>query len=524
MTAEGLQTMAIVAGAILRDGDDNPVQTWNGSFRYDANVMSVVSTTPANGSVVSLPFENLEMNFDEPVDPSSIGVDDLTLSQGSVVAASMVDADTVRYSLSGITAEGTLTVSLAAGAVADSWGNPAAAHASTFTTDFGTVAFATSLTAVAPLGGLVYDGSATGDIAPGGDTDSFTLDLDAGQTLTALVNPNAGLRPTVSITSPGGVVLGQAESTLPGADVLLQTVAITTPGTYTVTVGGAGGTAGSFTLELTLNAAVEAENHGGASNDSRATAQDITNSFLSLGESVATRGAVSGSLQPLATAFVVDSDNFDAGPPLGPQWTTYSSNSSGQIRVTNGYGAANGAYALVMDVNSSGSIYNLNEAVWTVNLAGVASPTLTFSHRDWSDDADGFSGDFSGHYNADGVAISARRGDLAPRVECLVRRHVATGHCRSGGAGRLARHHPGGKLQGQVPAVRQLCDHDGTAARLIRLRLPRRSCWRTGIASRSTPTSWRRWWRRSVEPRHLSCTTTEDACWPRASARRTATR
>ena len=102
------------------------------------------------------------------------------------------------------------------------------------------------------------------------------------------------------------------------------------------------------------------------------------------------------------------SENFDAGPPLGPQWNTYTSNAGGQIMVTGTYGTASGPYALVMDSGSStGAYYNLNEAIWTVNLSSVNAPSLNFFHRDWSDDINNFSTDFSGHFNADGVAISS---------------------------------------------------------------------------------------------------------------------
>ena len=72
-----------------------------------------------------------------------------------------------------------------------------------------------------------------------------------------------------------------------------------------------------------------------------------------------------------------------------------------------------------MDNNDpNGMAYNLDEAIWTVNLAGVVQPTLTFSFTDWYDDLDSFTGDFTGHYNADGVAIERRqRSQLAPYLD-----------------------------------------------------------------------------------------------------------
>ena len=301
VTTQGLQNMSIAAGSILRASDSNPITPWNASFRYDAHVISVASTNPPNGAAVGLPISHLDLNFDEAVDGGSIGPGDLTLSQGSIVSASLLDSDTVRYTLTGISTEGTLNVSLGAGAVADVWGNPGAAYSGSFTTDIAAVAFPTPLTAATPLGSLIYSGSTSGTIAPAGDTDSFTIELDAGQTLTALVDPAATLRPMVSIASPDGASLGTA--TAPAADekAVLQTVVARMAGTYTVTVGSLGGTSGTFSLQLTLNAALEAEEHGGAINDTLATAQDLNGSFLALGEGTAQRGAVVGTLAGLGT-------------------------------------------------------------------------------------------------------------------------------------------------------------------------------------------------------------------------------
>src|SRR5262249_42060491 len=65
-------------------------------------------------------------------------------------------------------------------------------------------------------------------------------------------------------------------------EVLLPTVAAPTSGTYTLKVSGASNTTGLFTARLTLNAALEAEEHGGPRNDTRATAQDLEPSAVAL--------------------------------------------------------------------------------------------------------------------------------------------------------------------------------------------------------------------------------------------------
>src|SRR5262249_47556041 len=114
VTVQGLQTMDIAAGAIHRLRDQGPVRAFHAEFRYDAIRMQIDATVPANGSVLMLPptTVNLDVHFNEPYDPATVRTNNLTLSQGSVTAASVVNADTARYTLdlSSITSEGTLTI------------------------------------------------------------------------------------------------------------------------------------------------------------------------------------------------------------------------------------------------------------------------------------------------------------------------------------------------------------------------------------------------------------------------------
>jgi PKD repeat protein len=100
----------------------------------------------------------------------------------------------------------------------------------------------------------------------------------------------------------------------------------------------------------------------------------------------------------------VATESFEGGA-LGAAWTTTSSNGDGRIQVTDGYGAVGGTNALLMDTTAEGG-NTLNEAIWTVDLSGVDEASLDFWHAEWGDELDGFSGDFTGSYNADGIAIS----------------------------------------------------------------------------------------------------------------------
>src|SRR5262249_27181221 len=68
----------------------------------------------------------------------------------------------------------------------------------------------------------------------------------------------------------------------PGGEVVVQTIPITSSGQYQIQVTGANGTMGLYQVQVTLNAALESEAHGGAGNDSTASAQDLTGAFVAL--------------------------------------------------------------------------------------------------------------------------------------------------------------------------------------------------------------------------------------------------
>ena len=301
VTAQGLQAMHVPAGAFTSTTGD-PVVEFNGTFRYDALLLQVVSTNPPVGGTFHLPAPfTYDVNFNEPVDPSSVQAADLNLSGiagSSVTGVTVLPGNTTaRFTLS-VPTEGALTASIAAGAINDQFGNPGAAFSGSYTVDIGTEPYPTPLSPKPPLGSLVYDPSISGVISPAGDTDSFTISLDPNQTITVLVTANvAGLQPTVTLTDPSSAVIASATAAAPGQNALIETAPAATAGTYTMTVGGAGGTTGAYTVQATLNAALEVEgNISGAHNDTLATAQDISSSFTTVSTSLASaqRGAVVG--------------------------------------------------------------------------------------------------------------------------------------------------------------------------------------------------------------------------------------
>jgi hypothetical protein len=323
VTAQGLQTMHVAAGAFARVSDGGGVKEFNGSFRYDALLMQVTSTGPAAGSTIIPPATTLDLNFNEPYAASSAQPTDFTLSQGHVASVSPVNATTLRLTLSGVTTEGTLTVSMPAGAMTDVYGNPGAAFSASYVLDSVTSPFPTPLTALAPAGSMIYTGTKSDPtyVSFVGDTDAYTLSVDPGQTITVVINPDdPALRPKVTLLAgaSGNNVAGTATASAAGKQAVVQTAGV--PGqiagngppaqTYRIVVEGAGGTVGKYTVTVYLNTAVEVESHGGASNDTRPAAQNIDGSFVQL------NSAGSSTTQPARGAVLGTVDSAAAAPPV----------------------------------------------------------------------------------------------------------------------------------------------------------------------------------------------------------------
>lgn len=300
VTTQGLQTMHIAKGAFIRQTDSALVNEFNSSFRYDVIPLSVTSTNPINGSTVLLPATTLDLTFNEAFDFSSVSTSDFSINQGSVTGVTQVDATTLRLTLSNVVSEGTLNLGLNAGAINDAFGNPGQAFNASFTLDFGVAPYPVPLQAEAPAGSLIYDPTVSGNIDPVGDTDSFTIQLDAGQTFTVLVTPSSFLQPVVELRDPSNLLIGSASAVSAGQEAMIQAAGVATAGTYTIKVAG-GLTSGSYTLRVILNSALENESHGGGSNDSLTDAQDINGSFIDLGAAGAQRGAVTGRIRSTGT-------------------------------------------------------------------------------------------------------------------------------------------------------------------------------------------------------------------------------
>lgn len=337
-------TYTLVLGPEIRSADDNtPMDQDQDSFAgeaeqdryaarftYDAVQLSVTTTSPANGSVATLPIASLELNFNEAFAASSAGIDDLVLSRGSVTAAQAVDADTVRYTLSGISGETDLGFMLKSGALVDLNGRGNASFTGTLAVEAGVTAFPATLYPQEPRGSLHFAGSTNTIIGYAGDRDSFTLYLEGGQRLSAWIDPDSNLSGRVELFDGQGNSMGMASSSAAGQDAFVSTVVPST-GTYTVSVTGLSTGTGTMTLGVVLNATLEAEMRGGASNDTLASAQVLDGAF----EPVLPGGAVAVLSGSMSSSAEVDyfAMSLSAGDLL-----TLASYAGNSIRVLDGAG------------------------------------------------------------------------------------------------------------------------------------------------------------------------------------------
>lgn len=379
---------ALTLGPDIRSADDNtpldqdqdsfagePLQDqYVARFTYDALQLSVTSTSPANGSVVTLPITSLELNFNEAVLASSIGINDLVLSRGSVTAATAVDSDTVRYTFSSILGETDLTFTLEAGALTDLNGRPGALFSGVLAIEAGTTAFPATLYAQDPRGSLHFAGSTNTTIGYAGDRDSFTLYLEGGQRLAAWIDPDANLAGRVELFDGQGNSMAMGSSSAVGQDVYLSAVVPST-GTYTVSVTGLNNDTGTMALGVVLNATLEPEARGGAANDTLASAQVVEGAFDSL-----LPGAASAVLSAsLSSSSDVDyyAFNLQAGDHL-----TLSSNYSNNIvvldgagmEVARGYSGASG-FRVLADLRAPGA------GTYYVKVSGYAGSYNLFLAR-----------------------------------------------------------------------------------------------------------------------------------------------
>lgn len=256
---------------------------------------------------------------------------------------------------------------------------------------------------LAASGSLVHQQKWSGNISVAGQQDNYSIPLDVGQTLAFSLQGYGSLVPTIQVRNPAGTLI--ANVTGSGSFAVTPVLSVTTAGRYRITMGGNGSSTGGYDARILLNSGAELEELGGATNNTRLTAQNIEPAVLALGTRGADRLAVTGKL-PSSLGTPLYSENFESGS-LGSQWTTESSIAGGRIQLSGAYGTAVGTRAMLMDTTDSANTFTRNQATWTVNLAGLPAATLRFWEAAFADEVHTMPVSFTNTSITDGVAISA---------------------------------------------------------------------------------------------------------------------
>ena len=247
----------------------------------------VVSAVPTGGAATLLPPNgDIDITFNTPVDPNSISIGDFLVSQGTVTGFTFLDdplgPTQVRINVAGLV-EGPLRLTIGPSTLATTpSGLPNQSFSTTLYVDIVSAAFPLPLTSFGTLGWQSYVGTLTGVIAPETDTDDLTIPLTAGSRLTLIVTPDPALQPTVELLDPTGLSVAFAPSVAVGTEATLDSVLVPVTGLYRVRVGsvaGTPGTSGNFSVRAFLNMTREAEESGGATNDTPATGQSLDGAF-----------------------------------------------------------------------------------------------------------------------------------------------------------------------------------------------------------------------------------------------------
>ncbi len=280
VTMDGVQQIRLEAAALTRQSDGAPAALFTAEFRFDSLLLEVAATRPTSNAFVETPWTFLEIDFNEPLDATTVDLDDLEVSAGQVLEATARDADTVLYVLSPLIDEQHFSFELAAGAVTDLAGNPQAPFSGALELDYGTVDFPAPWTPLNPRGTLAAERRVSGSIGNAADKDVFRLDLKRGQQMSLVVEPVNSLWPRVELLNESGDVISVGQASASGQSAVIASFVAVSDGVYQIRVWGADGTSGSYDLHVLLNAGFESELAIGLTNNSFLSAEDLSPHFV----------------------------------------------------------------------------------------------------------------------------------------------------------------------------------------------------------------------------------------------------
>ena len=286
-------------GGSVTDIHGNANQSWTHGFTIDAHGPTVVASSVSQGATLEPGVQAFTFTLSEALDASNLSAADVQLRE--TLSNQLVNITGFTYNgidntvtvTTASVGEGAYELRLLSGFLGfkDVIGNYLDGDANgiaggDFTLGFGvdvsTLAYP-AMQGLPPTGSLVYDPLVRGVIHATGDIDTYTVNLDAGQTLSVLVNSVApGLQIEVAVLDADDNSQVALATGIAGETVALQAL-VGLSGNYRVEVRGLAGT-GSYGFSLILNALLENEMLvGTVSNDSISTAQDIAPSSLDLG-------------------------------------------------------------------------------------------------------------------------------------------------------------------------------------------------------------------------------------------------
>jgi hypothetical protein len=339
----GGYTVSVAAGAI-QDIRETPVAAFSSqTFTGDTVAPTVVASSVTPQSVLPEGAQTFTFTFSEALDPSTIDASDVQFFEKEFDGTfSIGTASTVSYNAAAkqlqaqlsISNEGIYELKLLGGPTGlhDLAGNPLNGQPSfplpsgqndpapdPFTVEFGVAGPTQDFTPLdrEDVPGFLEFGSrdVIGAFATSGETDAWSISLDAGQHLALGVNPSDGVQARLELLDPNGVSLGVASGATTGRPTVLSEIPIAVAGIYQLKVTSLAGT-GAYDLGLILDASFDSESQFLpviTSNNSIGKAQNIELSAIAL-DGAATRLAVQGDLPSAADADVY-SFQLTAGQP-----------------------------------------------------------------------------------------------------------------------------------------------------------------------------------------------------------------
>ena len=226
---------------------------WPYSLVITRNAESGIDNSPFEIAAVSVGTETvgtvptLDVTFSDDLAIGSLEAADFQVNGVPAESVRVFNSRTVRVQSSVLT-PGSWDVQIAGGALADIQGTPLTAYSGSVTVSANDALLSD---------GLLHETQFLGELDGPGQTDSWQVQLGAGQRMTVLLKVDEALAGSVRLLGPDGAEVA-AEAAAVGELVVVEYTA-TSAGAYTLAVSGANGTQGEYEGSLYLNAIVDPE-------------------------------------------------------------------------------------------------------------------------------------------------------------------------------------------------------------------------------------------------------------------------